>query len=102
MNDERDTLSDTMQIIGAGLVAAVIAGGLAVLLATKASRELRDELKGPTGEAAEKVGRATHILAHRLREKAAEIRGKATAAAKQAMQQLEEQPRGQAPEDIGV
>lgn len=89
MANERDALSDTVKMIGAGLVGAFIAGGLALLLAPKAGRELRDELKGTATEATEKLHEATHTIAERVKEKAVEIKDKATAAAKQAMDQVQ-------------
>jgi gas vesicle protein len=99
MANERDGLSDTIKMIGAGMVGAVIAGGLALLLAPKAGKELRDELKGTATEATEKVAEATHTIAERVMEKAVEIKDKATAAAKQAMEQVQDTAPPEAPAD---
>lgn len=102
MSDERDRLSDTIRMIGAGMVGAVIAGGLALLLAPKAGRELREELKGTASEATEKLSEATHTIAERVKEKATEVKDKATAAAKQAMEQVQEKACDDTPGDAGV
>ena len=88
MASERDGFSDTM--IGAGMVGAIIAGGLALMLAPKAGRELREELRGATSEATEKVAEATHTIAGKVKDKAVEVKDKATAAAKQAMDSVQD------------
>jgi gas vesicle protein len=90
MAGERDGLSDTIKMIGAGLVGAVIAGGLALWLAPKAGKELREELRGTASEATGKVAEATHTIAEKLKEKVVEVKDKATAAAKQAMESVQE------------
>ncbi|NPV47851.1 MAG: YtxH domain-containing protein [Armatimonadetes bacterium] len=101
MSEERDRLSETVRMIGAGLVGAVIAGGLALLLAPKAGKELREELKGTASEATEKLSEATHTIAGRLKEKAVEIKDKATSVARQAMEQVQQETCEDKPEETG-
>lgn len=97
MSEDRDRLSETIRMIGAGLVGAVIAGGLALLLAPKAGKELREELKGTASEATEKLSEATQTIAGRLKEKAVEIKDKATSVARQAIEQVQEDPPADKP-----
>lgn len=101
MSEDRDRLSETVRMIGAGLVGAVIAGGLALLLAPKAGKELREELKGTASEATEKLSEATHTIAGRLKEKAVEIKDKATSVARQAMEQVQQEACEDKPEETG-
>lgn len=102
MSEDRDRLSETIRMIGAGLVGAVIAGGLALLLAPKAGKELREELKGTASEATEKLSEATQTIAGRLKEKAVEIKDKATSVARQAIEQVQEDPSADKPAETDV
>jgi len=91
MADERDSVGETLKMIGAGVVGAIVAGGLALLLAPKAGSELRHELKDVAKETSEKLSEVTHTVAEKLKEKAVEVKDKATTAAKAAIEQVQEE-----------
>ena len=81
MSRERDSLSDAMMMIGAGVVGALLGGLVALLLAPKVGSELREELKKTATEAGERLSEATRGLAQQVKSKAEELGRKAQEAA---------------------